>query len=150
MSVEGEQQTSGEGLEERYKEVSVLPFDQVKRGSEILVFTGRTLDEVKEAPNYRIEVVGIRKNGLLVRVSPAFQGMGGDFTARMPGSFRGIYPDVSRNSLNYVPGVNSGVLEVADEKVASMLHFENLKDLDGERRSKSSTTSPIRKILFKR
>ncbi|QQG40551.1 MAG: hypothetical protein HYV37_03210 [Candidatus Levyibacteriota bacterium] len=149
MSVEGERQNSGESLEDQYKEVTVLPFDQVKRGSEILVFTGRTLEEVKDIPDYTIKVVGIRKNGLLVQVSPAYKGMGGDFTARMPGSFRGIYPDVSRNSLDYTPGVNNGVLEVADEKVASMLHFENLKDLDGERMAKSSTTSPIRKILFK-
>ena len=145
---EGEQGTPIEEQVE-FQEVSGLTFDQVRRGSEFLIFTGNTPEEVKDRPDYKIQVTGIRKNGLLVTVEPAYHGMGGDFTARMPGVIKGAYPDTPEWFSHEPLGVAEGELRVADEQIAYKLYMENLKDLEGERMSKSMSTSPIRKILFK-
>lgn len=148
MATEGEQGVPTEEQIE-YQEVSELTFDQVKRGSEILIYTGDTLEEVRDRPDYKIKVTGIRKNGLLVTVEPAYRGMGGDFTARMPGSLKGAYPDTPEWWSHEPLKIAQGELRIADPQVAHKLYMENLKDLEGGSMSRSMSTAPIRKILFK-
>ena len=105
---------------------------------------------MRDRPDYKIRVTGIRKNGLLVTVEPTYRGMGGDFTARMPGVIKGVYPDTPGWFSHEPLGIAEGELRVADEQIAYKLYMENLKDLEGERMSKSMSTAPIRKIFFKK
>lgn len=150
MSVEGEQNTPEEE-QIGYQEVTELTFDQVKRGSEILVFTGNNSEGIKEGPDYKIQVIGIRKNGLLVKVESATSGiLPHDFTARISGSLKGAYPNTPAwNDTRNPGGIAEKELRVADSEVAYNLYMESLKDLEGNRLSTSLSTAPIRKLLFK-
>ena len=133
-----------EKQEAQFQEVEALTFDQVKRGNEVLVFTGQSL-QIRETPDYEIKVTGIRKSGLLVIVTSGFE----HFTARMPGSFRGLRPD-QLGPRDFETGVTPNILKVANETEQNCLYFENPKDENKDRISRSMVTAPIRKILFKK
>ncbi len=139
---------SGVDEHQEFQELNELSFDQVQRGSRILVYTDDDPTKVKSEPDYDIKVTGIRKDGLRVEVKPKSKATGGDFTARMAGVLKGGYP--GRNYPDsYSTGIVEGVLQVATEEIAYRLQFDNLKDTEGYRMGKSSISSPIRKIIFK-
>lgn len=136
--------------QEQYQDVPQLTFDQIRRGSEIRIFTAESPDKITDKPDYVIKVIGIRKKGLVVEVAPSYKGGGGDFKALIPGSYRSLMFDNREPKPTDIPGIIPGVLEVATPEVASCLYFENLKYIEtGAPISRSRITTKIRKILFR-
>ena len=150
----------------KFTDEARLTFDQIKRGSELLVYTSLEPENLKPTPDYKIRVFGKRKEGLLVEVS-IFGPRPEQFTARMPGGLRGNETDSIRaalktGTLGYELGITPGVIGITNENEDYKLHFENLKYLSGpfkagsgftakfSGRGGSLTSTLIRKILFKK
>lgn len=150
---------AGSSIEQskQFIEVESVPFSKVERGSQFLVYTKIDNEPIEEQvePNYKIEVIGIRKGGLRVQVVHKINNEYEEFIARTPGGYRAALSDDKREALRkgrlpYELGITPGIIQQANSTVDNCLYFENLKDLlTGEKISKSRRTSVIVKILFK-
>ena len=111
------------------QEVNEINFADLKREDKLIVET---------EGKYEITIIGIRKDGLRVKVKEESGNEVEEYTARMTGGFT-----------KFGVGITPGIIKIRSENEENCLYLENPKDIKTrERLSKSIRTTPIERIIL--